>query len=220
MTPADGSPSRACSLPRLRSVRSTGPGRTPRTAAPSPGSANTGRRRITARYDGTLTSASPSTGKDSSSLTGPVNRPAPADPDTSPPASRPIEAQLRAEMARGARHDPGPDDVIGDRASPAPRLASSPCSSPKSSFSRQAPGAGAGLQDLRPSLIVPRSCDPRRRERTPDTAVTPGVALTARAYGNTYPSPRPRISAQIRSLCSKTADQRPECAPDRRVCHK
>src|ERR1700730_4158000 len=74
--------------------------------APPPGSAKTGRRRITARYDGALTPASPSTGKDCSSLTVPVNRPAQADPDTSPPASRPIEARLRAEMARGARHDP------------------------------------------------------------------------------------------------------------------
>ena len=87
--------------------------------APPPGSAKTGRRRSTARYDGALTSASPSTGKDSSSLTVPVNRPAPADPDTSPPASRPIEAQLRAGNGAGrpARPRPGRDDVDNKRLS-------------------------------------------------------------------------------------------------------
>lgn len=69
--------------------------------APLPGSAKTGRRRVTVLYDGALTSASPSIRKDSSSLTGPVNRPAPADPDTSPPASRPIEAELRAGNGAG-----------------------------------------------------------------------------------------------------------------------
>jgi len=55
-------------------------------------------------------------------------------------------------MAQGARHDPGRDDMIGDRPSPAPRLAGSPCSSPSRACPGQRPGAG--LQDLRPSLIM------------------------------------------------------------------
>ena len=223
MTPADGSPSPACSLPRLRSARSTGPrrrtapGRTRGQPAPPPGSAKTGRRRSTARYDGALTPASPSTGKDSSSLTVPVNRPAPADPDTSPPASRPIEAQLRAGNGAGRPARPRPS-----RRDRRPAVARTPPGGlamlqPKSSLSRPATRRWAS----RPPAQPHHAPDPvTRAGRSDDDSVTPDAALTARAYGNTYPTPQPRISAQIRSLRPKTADQRAERAPDCRVCHK
>jgi hypothetical protein len=182
MTPADGSPSRACSLPGFVPLAVQGREARHRRGArrgqpaPPPGSAKAGSRRITARYDGALTSASPSTGKDPGWLTGPVHRPAPADPDTPPPARRPIEAQLRAGMARGAQREPGPDDVIGARASPAPRPAGLAMLQPQFElFQAGDSGAGAGFKPFSPASSCARSCDPRRKERTPDTAVTPGV---------------------------------------------
>ena len=91
-------------------------------------------------------------------------------------------------MARGARHDPGRDDVIGDRPSPAPRLAGPPCSSPVEPV--QASDQALDFKTSGPASSCARSCDPRQKEHTTDTAVTPDAALTARADGNTYPTPR------------------------------
>ena len=218
MTPADGSPSPACSLPRLRSARSTGPrrrtapGRTRGQPAPPPGSAKTGRRRSTARYDGALTPASPSTGKDSSSLTVPVNRPAPADPDTSPPASRPIEAQLRAGNGAGRPARPRPS-----RRDRRPAVARTPPGGlamlqPKSSLSRPATRRWASRPPAQPHHAPdpvtragrsarPTPPSPPAPTGTPTQLHSPGLVRRSAHY-----APKPQISGLKR-------------APDCRVCH-
>jgi hypothetical protein len=216
MTPADGSPSRPAHFPGFVPLAAQGRDARQRRAhdadrPPPPESAKTGRRRVTARYDGALTPASHSTAKDFSSLTVLVHRltrmPRPRRAARSKPSS--------AQKWHGA---PGTIPAgIGDRPSPAPAWRARHAPAPVELLQASDQALARGFKTSSPASSCARSLaragrsvrpTPRSRPASPSPPARTGIATQLRGPGLVRRSAR---------YAPKTADQRPECAPERRV---